>query len=86
VAQTVTIDDDFFAPETVSVPVESAVEWIGGGNRQHTVTGTSSRWESGALQPGERFAVTFDAPGVYPYICAVHPGVMQGLVIVEAQS
>jgi plastocyanin len=39
-------------------------------------------WQSPLLAPGETFTRTFDTPGVFPYLCSVHP-FMTGSVTVE---
>lgn len=39
-------------------------------------------FNSAALNPGQSFTLTFKDPGVYAYICHVHPG-MSGVVIVQ---
>src|SRR5579885_3391181 len=37
-------------------------------------------WDSGILNPGQSFSFTFNKPGVYNYICNVHP--MSGTIVV----
>jgi hypothetical protein len=49
----------------------------------HNVTGTG--WASPELQQGDSFTYTFDAAGIYPYACSLHPG-MNGVVIVGAAA
>lgn len=82
----VRVDDDFFEPLRVTVPLGATVEWRGGGNRLHTVTFTSGPWDSGPLLSGHRFRVAFTVPGVYRYRCSEHPGIMEGEIVVEAAS
>ncbi len=57
----------------------------------HTVTECDSTYttcpvaggfDSGILEPGETFSETFDAAGVYPYYCAIHPSEMRGVISV----
>lgn len=40
---------------------------------------------SGLLSPGQVFVLTFTKPGVYVYICEIHPG-MQGIVVVQPKG
>jgi plastocyanin len=53
-----------------------------------TYSGTDYR-NSGFLSngtvvpPNESYSLTFDTPGVYPYICLIHPTTMKGEIIVE---
>jgi len=39
-------------------------------------------FNSGLFNPGQSFTLIFKDPGVYPYICVIHPG-MNGVVVVE---
>lgn len=77
------MDDDFFAPEVLVIPTGATVEWLGGGRRLHTVTFIGGQWDSGPLPAGDRFRVTFSSPGTYQYLCAEHPGVMGGEIVVR---
>jgi plastocyanin len=41
-------------------------------------------WDSGVVPGGGApYKFTFDTPGVYPYLCAVHPFTMRGEITVE---
>lgn len=44
--------------------------------------GAGDSFNSTALMPGQTYTLTFKDPGVYAYICHVHPG-MSGVVIVQ---
>lgn len=48
----------------------------------HTTTSDDGVWGSPLLQRGDRFSVTFDETGTFPYHCEPHPS-MKGTVIVE---
>ncbi|MBI5667220.1 MAG: hypothetical protein HZC41_04360 [Chloroflexi bacterium] len=39
-------------------------------------------FSSGLFNPGQSFSLTFTEPGVYPYVCNIHPG-MNGVIVVE---
>jgi plastocyanin len=39
-------------------------------------------FNSPILDPGQSFSLTFSDPGVYPYVCHVHPG-MSGVIVVQ---
>src|SRR5690606_11057760 len=88
-AATVTVDiiDFSFRPANVTVQVGDTVEWRQRDPIQHTSTSGVSpspdgKWDSGFLNSGEMFQVTFDAPGEFPYFCRPHPN-MIGRVTVE---
>lgn len=39
-------------------------------------------FNTGLLFPGQSMSLTFTEPGVYPFVCNIHPG-MEGVVVVE---
>lgn len=47
--------------------------------------GTGDSFNSGIMMPGQSYTLRFTEPGVYNYICFLHPG-MQGAVIVTPAS
>ena len=60
------------------------VEWTNRDQDAHTVTGVNGAWgDVTQFSRDESVDFRFDAPGVYPYFCALHPG-MIGTVVVEA--
>lgn len=46
----------------------------------------SPAWDSGFVDDGTTFQVTFDEVGVFPYRCEIHPTIMRGNIIVEAAA
>lgn len=81
----VEIEDFAFRPGTIVVPVGTIVEWKNRDSVRHTVTSDEAGlFDSGALQPDERFEHRFDVPGVYSYHCSLHPS-MTGTVVVSGQ-
>jgi len=75
--------DNSFSPETVSVPVGTAITWTNEGRAPHTSTGMDGLFDSGLLKTGESFSFLFDKVGVYEYFCIFHPD-MVGNVSVQA--
>jgi plastocyanin len=88
-ADTVTIVDNSFGPETVKITNGGTVTWIWSptNTMQHNVLwGTVP---AGAMPPsgptqatGAPFEVTFTQVGTYEFVCTLHVG-MQGAVFVE---
>ena len=77
---TVVLKESCFAPTINRVSVGTKVTWINRDPYPHVVTGDV--WGSpDDLQQGGRYSTVFRAPGVYPYTCYLHPG-MIGAVIV----
>lgn len=68
----------YFSPENYTVTVGSTVVWVNQDNVAHTVTSTSvpkgaASFDSGDINPGQEYSVTFTTPGVYYYHCSIHP-------------
>ena len=70
---TVTIVDEAFHPAVLDVATGATVEWAHlDGDEEHTVTSSDGVFDSGVMIGGQVFSQTFDAPGPYPYVCAIH--------------
>ena len=82
-ALTVVIADNNFTPGTTRVATGTTVAWVNHGRIRHTVTSTSSVFDSGLMSPEGVYSVTFDTPGTYPYLCDIHPA-MRGTIEVYA--
>lgn len=77
-----------FAPAEVRVRPGTRVVWVNcetATPEPHTTTSDDGAWDSPLLQRGDRYTVTFDAAGTYPYHCLPHPS-MRGVVIVDADA
>lgn len=65
-----------FLPNEVNVKAGGSVTWLNcepAGTPSHTTTNDQDVWQSPLLAPGDAFTQTFDTPGTFPYLCAVHP-------------
>jgi plastocyanin len=71
-----------FSPVTLTVSAGSTVTWTNHGEEPHTVASDSGLFRSGALDSNESFSYRFDKPGIYRYVCSIHPQ-MTGTVIVK---
>jgi len=71
-----------YSPNPLSVSLGTTVTWVNDDNVAHTSTADSGAWDSGTLQTGGRFSVTFQSAGTVTYFCSIHPG-MVGSVIVQ---
>jgi plastocyanin len=61
----VTVGDNFFGPDTMTVLLSDSVTWVWTGNNPHTVTFTDG--VSSALQTTGSFRRGFPAAGTYSY-------------------
>jgi plastocyanin len=79
------------AKVTVVIGVNNTVIWNDLDSMQHSVTSTSvplgaQPFDSGTLNQGQTFTVTFTVPGMYKYDCTQHPNWMIGSVLVVAST
>lgn len=84
-------NNKFYVPARITVPVGSTVVWTNFDDAAHTVTdGTpESKWgrifDSGIIRLDDVYEFTFNEPGKYPYLCALHPW-MSGTVTVPGKG
>lgn len=84
-AATVTIEQSRFSERELVVPVGTTVTFINLDGFAHTVTSSEDSplaFDSGTMNEGAEFTVTFDEPGTYAYFCEVHP-TMRATVVVQ---
>jgi plastocyanin len=62
-----------FMPMAVTVPVGGQVTWKNLDGEPHTVTSTDGAFRSQALDEDDAYTFKFTRPGVYQYICTIHP-------------
>ena len=83
------LESPFYLPNTIRVSAGQTITFDNVDGNQHTVTsvreGTTEydgKFDSGLLQPGEKYDLTLNEKGVYHYYCALHTN-MQGTIIVS---
>jgi plastocyanin len=72
-----------YQPATLTVTAGQTVTWTNHALTPHTVTAVGGQFDSGRIDPGESFTVTFATPGTFAYTCTIHPS-MHGSVVVLA--
>jgi plastocyanin len=70
-----------FDPNTTTVAAGDSIEWENAGETLHNVKGKG--FFSDGMEPGDTFMHEFTEPGVYDYLCTLHPDTMQGTAVVE---
>ena len=84
---TVDMSSFSFKPAEVHILPGQTVLWTNSDPVQHTVTADDSSFDSGLVDPGTAFSMSFDAPGAYMYYCQPHGGPggvgMSGVVVVD---
>jgi plastocyanin len=79
---TVKIDNFAFAPATLTITAGTTVTWKNEDDSPHRIGDKDGAFKSGALDTDDTFSHTFAKPGVYPYLCTIHP-YMVGKIIVK---
>ena len=71
-----------FHPTVVRVDAGQRVQWTNADSFDHTVTGANLAWGSiDKIHAGESFTHAFKEPGVYPYSCILHYGMVGAVVV-----
>ena len=75
-----------FTPTVVEIDAGDTVTWTNSGSMVHNVFGANASWGAfDDIPVGGSASHTFDAAGVYPYSCMLHPG-MIGAVVVDGDA
>jgi plastocyanin len=75
-----------FGPTVLRVKTGRAVTWVNKDPFSHTVLGANAVWGGfDQLKTGEKVTYRFKRPGVYPYVCTFHAG-MVGVVVVGSAN
>lgn len=86
----VAIRDCGFAPTILRVPVGGTVTFTNAeAYLPHVVSGVgwgSLSYTSSTLQPGQSQTQRFEVPGVYPYMCYLHPGMAGAIIVGDATT
>ena len=77
----VTMLDNNFSPQSITVTAGTTVRWGNNGQALHTVTANDGSFDSGFIDAGRTYARRFPTPGTFSYVCIIHPG-MTGTVLV----
>jgi plastocyanin len=72
----VNVEYSAYGPSQLDVLPGTTVAWSNESTRTHTVTAYDGTFDSGHLEPGARFQVTFARPGAYRYHCTIHPSIV----------
>jgi plastocyanin len=74
-----------FEPTVLVAPVGTEVTFVNQDGFPHDVLGANGSWGSfGRIGRGKSASYAFDRPGVYPYVCTWHPGMVGAVVVEEA--
>jgi plastocyanin len=77
---TVTMRDHCYSPTVLRAPAGGTVTFVNADQVAHPTVGRGSDWYAD-VAAGGRATIRFDRPGIYPYFCHQHLG-MIGVVVV----
>jgi LPXTG-motif cell wall-anchored protein len=94
-AASVTVGDNFYSPQTITISAGQSVTWTypSSGSSIHSVTADDGSFNSSpgcpgnvnaCMGPGDTYRHTFSSAGTFPYHCLVHGFAMSGTVVVQA--
>jgi plastocyanin len=78
----IVMKDFDFSPMAVTITAGSTVTWKNLDGEPHTVASRDGLFRSPALDQDDTYQFKFDHPGIYEYICSIHPKMM-GVVTVQ---
>ena len=79
-ADQVKMADSCFYPTVARVQPGTEVTWFNGDHVVHMVSGLGWGFP-GEVDLNGRTSFTFDEPGVFPYSCPIHPGMVGAVVV-----
>jgi plastocyanin len=82
----VSIGDYFFDPADAAVEPGDSIVFVNEGAEAHTVTADDGQFDSGPLNPGESFEVSFEGSGTVTYHCQIHPEMVGSVAVGEASE
>lgn len=83
-AKTSTVDmkENCYSPAVVQIPAGGKVTWTNSDPEAHMVLGVGGSWGAEyELGVGESATLRFDNPGVFPYWCHLHLGMVGAVVV-----
>ena len=72
----VAIEDFYFEPADAVIAPGDTIMWTNEGAQPHTVTADDGSFDSGVLNPGDSYMVTFMGEGTKTYHCSIHPSMV----------
>jgi len=78
---TVVIDAVRFEPLGLAVKIGDTVTWVNKDPFPHTVTSQAGGFDSKEIAPGRSWRYTATRPGVFPYLCTLHPTMKATLTV-----
>ncbi len=81
-AATVQIENFAFRPSDLTVTAGTTVVWKNADDSPHRIADSNGAYASAALDTDDSYSHSFATPGVYRYLCSIHP-YMRGTITVK---
>jgi plastocyanin len=78
---TVDMKGDCFLPTVAHINVGDSITWRNLDSVEHIVVGAGGSWGTSEIAPNAVTALRFNKPGVYPYWCHFHLGMVGAVVV-----
>ena len=78
----VDINDHAFDPGQLNIAPGTRVMFINNNTEPHTATADNGLFDTGVLEPGDSYWVSFEGAGTVRYHCELHPD-MKGSIVVD---
>lgn len=75
-----------YGPEELTITAGDTVTWTNEDGVIHTATSIDGAFDSGDLDTGQSYSLTFTTPGTYEYLCTPHPWMTGRIVVVAAAA
>jgi plastocyanin len=62
-----------YSPMDLNIAAGTTVVWKNLDGEPHTIASTDGMFRSPALDQNDSYSFTFNRPGVFKYICSIHP-------------
>jgi len=82
----VSITDGAFSPAALTIAAGDTVTWRNDDDSPHTVTAGDGSFDSGNLDPGQTFTMTFASARTVGYVCAYHDDMQATLTVGAAAA
>jgi len=69
----VTIKNFDYSPMDLDIAAGTTVVWKNLDSEPHTIASVDGMFRSPALDQNDSYSFTFNRPGVFNYICSIHP-------------
>jgi plastocyanin len=82
----VVMKQNCFSPTVTEIDVGDKVTWRNLDGENHIILGVGGSWGTPEVFPRGQTTVRFDNPGVYPYWCHIHLGMVGAVVVGDGQA